>query len=499
MDLRSVLEGIKAEEIAGDTGRDISAVIYDSRQAAPGCLFAALKGERADGSAFIDIVAGKGAAAVMHQGWDGNRRPGVAYIKVPDARQSLALAAANFYGRPSDRLQLAGITGTNGKTTTSYLIKAVLERLGGVGLLGTISYRLGDEVIPAPNTTPESVDLQRLLARMVEKDARYAVLEVSSHSVVQHRVGGCGFAVKVFTNFTQDHLDYHGTMEQYYAAKKSLFTDYAGANVINIDDPRGADLAKSATGEVLTYGIEGDADIRAREITSTAGGLEFLISSPAGDMRIRSRLVGRHNIYNVLAAAGACIAMGVSPSDIELGLTDMGEVPGRLEKVDAGQDFTVLVDYAHTEDALERVLATAREFTRGRLITVFGCGGDRDRTKRPKMGTAAARLSDVVIVTSDNPRTEDPAAIMKEVEAGVEAEGSKKKGADYFAFTDRGEAIEAAIGRAAAGDTVFIAGKGHEDYQIIGTTKFHFDDREAARKAIMGRASSGALAGRKAV
>jgi UDP-N-acetylmuramoyl-L-alanyl-D-glutamate--2,6-diaminopimelate ligase len=313
------------------------------------------------------------------------------------------------------------------------------------------------------------------------------VLEVSSHAVSLDRIAGCEFAVKVFTNFTQDHLDFHGTMDEYYAAKKAFFTGYDGTNIINLDDPRGADLASGSKGRTLTYAINEKADIRATGITLGQSGIEFTMEGPQETVAVKSPLVGRHNVYNILAAAGACIAAGITPAEVSSGIAGMREVAGRMEKVDAGQDFVVLVDYAHTEDALERVLATAREFTPGRLITVFGCGGDRDKTKRPRMGRAAARLSDIVVLTSDNPRTEPPQEILAQAEAGIIEEGSKARGSGYFILEDRAESIDFAIGAAKAGDTVLIAGKGHEDYQIIGGRKFHFDDRESARQSLLKR------------
>ncbi len=488
MKLNDLLKNIEVLKIEGNAGIDVSNVVYDSRKAIAGCIFAAVKGVKADGNIFIEMAVEKGAVAVLHQDYEGPRSNGVTYIRVPDARRAMALAAANLHGHPSSRLKLIGITGTNGKTTTSYLIKSVIESAGGkAGLLGTISYVLGEEKIDAPNTTPESVDLQEYLNRMVEAGAGFAVLEVSSHAVSLDRIAGCEFAVKVFTNFTQDHLDFHGTMDEYYSAKKELFTGYDGANIINLDDPRGVDLASSSKGRTLTYAINERADIRATDINLGPSGLSFVMDTPEGVVKIISPLVGRHNVYNILAAAGACIAAGISPSEVASGIAGMREVPGRLEKIDAGQDFVVLVDYAHTEDALERVLVTAREFTKGRLITVFGCGGDRDKTKRPLMGRVAARLSDMVVLTSDNPRTEPPNEILAQAEAGIIEEGSKSKGDGYFILEDRAESIDFAIGAARPDDTVLIAGKGHEDYQIIGERKFHFDDRESARQSVLKR------------
>ena len=343
---------------------------------------------------------------------------------------------------------------------------------------------MGGRTLPAPNTTPESVDLQAYLAGMLAAGAKYAVLEVSSHSVTLKRIAGCRFSVKVFTNFTQDHLDFHGSMDDYYAAKKSFFTHDGGVSVVNLDDPKGWDIAASAPGGVVTYGLNVPGDVTAEDVVLSPDGTAFTLVTPKGDHEVRSKLVGRHNVYNILAAAGACLSLNVSPAGIARGVEAMCGVPGRFERVEAGQDFSVLVDYAHTDDALARAITAAREFTTGRLITLFGCGGDRDKTKRPKMGYAASLLSDIVVLTSDNPRTEDPAEIIRQAEAGINEEGSKKKGEGYFIYPDREEAINLAVGLARPGDTLLIAGKGHEDYQIIGETRHHFDDREVARKAV---------------
>lgn len=493
MRLGLILNGLQAEEILGSPDTDITGVAYDSRKVFPGCLFAAVRGVKADGARFIGAAIDKGARAVMYEDYDGERPDGVTFVKVPDARLAMAFAAAAFYGHPSRQLKLIGITGTNGKTTTSYIVRSVLEAAGQeTGLIGTISYEFGGKTFPAPNTTPESVDLQGLLREMANAGARSAVVEVSSHAVALKRIAGCEFAARVFTNLTQDHLDFHGSMEEYYQAKRSFFTEGGGMSVINLDDPKGWDLAAGASDGVLTYGLKVPADVTARDVRLSAGGVSFTLITPGGEAHIESALVGRHNIYNILAAAGACLSVGVDPARIAEGVAAMKEVPGRLEKVDAGQDFSVLVDYAHTEDALARVLTTAREFTPGRVITVFGCGGDRDTGKRPKMGYAASLLSDVVVLTSDNPRTEDPSEILRQVESGIAEEGSKKKDETYFVVEDRGEAIEFAVGMAGPADTVLIAGKGHEDYQIMGETKYHFDDRQAARQAILSRPGEGA-------
>ncbi|HEY6010401.1 MAG TPA: UDP-N-acetylmuramoyl-L-alanyl-D-glutamate--2,6-diaminopimelate ligase, partial [Nitrospirota bacterium] len=391
------------------------------------------------------------------------------------------------------------VTGTNGKTTTTYLTKSILEAAGRTaGLLGTIDYRVGDRVYPAPNTTPESLDLQRLLAEMINLGADSCVMEVSSHALALHRTLGCSFAAAAFTNLTQDHLDFHETMDAYFQAKLSLFTGLArdAAAVVNADDPRAGAIISATRARVLTTGVSEKADVRpSGDIRHGIDGLSFEAATPAGAVRVRSPLVGRHNIYNILTAIGIGAGMGLSGDAISRGIERMKAVPGRMEKVNEGQPFGVLVDYAHTEDALNRLLEAAREITAGRIITVFGCGGDRDRSKRPRMGAAAVQGSDVVIVTSDNPRTEDPLGIIREIEAGMAGPGAKmdRPGTDaaaaggrtpYYVLPDRREAVSAAIRMAMPGDVIVLAGKGHEDYQIIGKDKIHFDDREVAREEL---------------
>jgi UDP-N-acetylmuramoyl-L-alanyl-D-glutamate--2,6-diaminopimelate ligase len=488
MRLHDLLKNVDVRELAGDPETDVSSVVYDSRKAGPGSLFVAVSGERFDGAAFIDDALNAGAAAVVYEEMDGEPVPGVAFVKVGDSREALAEISAAFYGHPSSKLRLIGITGTNGKTTTSYLVKSVIESAGKkAGLLGTVSYMVGGRTLPAPNTTPESADLQAYLADMLDAGARYAVLEVSSHAVVLKRVAACSFKVRVFTNLTQDHLDFHKSMEEYYSAKKIFFTQGCGVCVVNVDDPKGMDIASASCGGVITYGIDNQADVTARNIRLMPGQTEFALVTPVGESAVSSRLVGRHNVYNMLAAAGACLGLEFKPDAIAKGLGAMKGVPGRFERVEAGQRFTLLVDYAHTDDALARASSAAREFTRGRLITVFGCGGDRDRLKRPLMGRTAAELSDLVVVTSDNPRGEDPLGIIAEIEAGIKEQGSKTKDKDYFIRPDRDEAIVFAVGLAGDDDTVLIAGKGHEDYQIVGNQKTHFDDREAAADAVKKR------------
>ena len=478
---------------AGRQDITITSIQYDSRLVEPGSLFVCIRGFRQDGHTFIPDAAARGAAAVMVESDPGTLAipPGVTVVRVPDARAVLAQAAARFFEYPSRALQLVGVTGTNGKTTTAYLVEAILTAAGlTAGLLGTIEYRCGTVTFPGERTTPESSDLQRLLRRMVELKATAAVMEVSSHSLALHRVDGCEFDVAVFTNLTQDHLDFHKSMEAYADAKAELFRRLGEsrqkrgepAAVVNADDPWAATMARVARGRLIRYGLEAPADLRPRRLELDLAGIRTVVDSPWGPLEIASPLVGRHNLANILAAAGACLHLDVPPAIVAAGIRRLRAVPGRFEKVEAGQPFGVAVDYAHTPDALERVLTFAREFATGRLIAVFGCGGDRDRGKRPLMGAVAARLADFTVVTSDNPRSEDPDGIVREVEAGVKKVTGGTRG--YVTITDRREAIASALARAQPGDLVVLAGKGHETYQILRDRTIPFDDRVVAREAL---------------
>ncbi len=484
-------------------GREVSGIAHDSRKVKPGSLFVAVRGFHSDGHQFILQALRQGAAAIVaEESVAAADFPHVPFIRVKDSRRALALLSAMFYGHPSRRLKVIGITGTNGKTTTTYLVKSIIEAAGKTaGLIGTIDYRVGDRVYPAPNTTPESLDLQQLLSEMVGLGADYCVMEVSSHALALGRIEGCEFAAAAFTNLTQDHLDFHTDMESYFRAKLLLFTGLAPDKtaVVNGDDERAAEIIRNTKARVITFGLTHRAAVRpAGEIRHGIDGLSFDIVTPSGTAAVRSPLVGKHNIYNILTAACIGTALGFTGDVIGRGITNMKAVPGRMEKVDEGQAFGVVVDYAHTEDALIRLLEAVREVARGRVITVFGCGGDRDRTKRPKMGATAVRMSDLVIVTSDNPRTEDPVSIIQEIETGMRESGVKRENTHtkplpsagktpYYVIPDRQEAVEKAVSAAAPGDMVVLAGKGHEDYQIIGDRKIHFDDREAARQAIRRR------------
>lgn len=472
----------------GALDRPCTGVVYDSRCAAQGAVFVGLKGFKADGAAFAPQAIAAGAAAVVAE-----RRPEapppVPWIVVSDARLALALLAAEYFAHPSRRMRVIGITGTNGKTTTSYLVASILDAAGiRCGLMGTVAYRIGAREIEATRTTPEAPDLQKLLHEMVEAGCGACAMEVSSHALALRRVDGMHFAAGVFTNLTRDHLDFHGDMESYFAAKRRLFEmlpDGAPA-IVNVDDPRGAALVDASRRHV-TYGINQAADVKPGALSFTLQGLDFEIRLPQGTVHIRTHLVGRPNVYNILAAAAAGAALGVPLPAIERGVRQLTGVPGRFELAsDPSDDVTVIVDYAHTDDALRNLLETARPMAARRLITVFGAGGDRDRTKRPLMGMVAARLSDLVVITSDNPRSEDPARIIEEVKRGAEPE-ARQRAIDVLAVVDRREAIVEAVRLAAPGDVVLIAGKGHEKYQEIGGRALPFDDVAVAREALEAR------------
>jgi len=487
-ELVSALDGVG--ELPGPwRQREVTNLVQDSRKASPGAVFVAVRGFHSDGHQFIPQAIRQGATAIVAE---ENARveafSDALVIRVPDSRKALSRLAARFYEYPSRRLALAGITGTNGKTTTSYLVRSIIEAASHTaGLIGTIEYRIGDIVYPAPNTTPESLDLQQLLAEMAGRGATYCVMEVSSHALALGRTDGCEFRAAAFTNLTQDHLDFHGTMEAYFQAKLLLFSGLApdAVAVVNRDDARADQIIAHTRARVVTFGFSEQADVRpAGAIAHGMNGLAFTAATPSGDITIESPLVGRHNIYNILAAVGIGLALDLSREGIAVGIRNMQAVPGRMEMINEGQTFGVVVDYAHTEDALVRLLEAVREVAAKRVITVFGCGGDRDRTKRPKMGAAAVRGSDIVIVTSDNPRTEDVLAIIAEIEAGMTSDGGN---IPHLVIPDRAEAIDTAVSLAEPGDVVVLAGKGHEDYQIVGEEKRHFDDREQARKAVLKR------------
>jgi UDP-N-acetylmuramoyl-L-alanyl-D-glutamate--2,6-diaminopimelate ligase len=476
----------------GDLHVPIASLTDDSRQVKPGTLFVAVKGEQDDGHAYVMQAVAAGAAALIAQDASVATKQTVPIVVLRDSRRALGLLAARWLGDPAAHLRMIGVTGTNGKTTTTYLCKAVLESAKRkVGMIGTISYQIGPERIDASHTTPGAVELQHLLARMVQSGLDTVAMEVSSHALAMDRTSGCEYDTAVFTNLTQDHLDYHQTMDKYFQAKLRLFAELTTTGnksgpkraIVNADDAWGRRIQPACRVPGWTYSIREASDIRAYDVRLSVNGTAFRVVTPGGDCEIKSRLVGEHNVYNILAAIGVGLNEGLSLDTVRDGIRTVQNVPGRFEHVDAGQPFTIVVDYAHTEDALVRLLTAAHAVKTGRIITVFGCGGDRDRGKRPKMGRAATERSDVVILTSDNPRTEDPMAILKEVEAGVRdaLRGTRVR---YEMIADRRTAIETAIREAKDGDMVLIAGKGHEDYQILGKQKFHFDDREVAREAV---------------
>jgi UDP-N-acetylmuramoyl-L-alanyl-D-glutamate--2,6-diaminopimelate ligase len=488
--LLAALRGqVEVLEQRGDVSRPVHAITDDSRAVTAGSLFVAVKGERVDGHGFVEQAIKAGAVVVIAQAPVASGP--LPFVQVADSRKALGLLGSRFHGDPSARLKMIGVTGTNGKTTTTYLCKALLEGIGRrVGLIGTVGYQIGQEMFPAPHTTPGALELQALLAKMVEGGLTTAVMEVSSHALALDRTSGCEYDVAVFTNLTQDHLDFHHTMDEYFEAKLRLFTGLARGRkvgklaLVNVDDPRGKAIRAACPVPVWGYAIQNQADLKAERVCLSLTGTTFTAATPAGSFIVESRLVGEHNVYNLLGAIGVALHDGATSDQICEATAHITNVPGRFELVSSGQNFTVAVDYAHTEDALLRLLTAAQVLKTGRIITVFGCGGDRDRGKRPKMGRVAVEYSDVVILTSDNPRTEDPMAILHEVEIGVRDALERRSHVQYHLVPDRREAIGVAIREAHHGDMVLIAGKGHEDYQIIGTKKFHFDDREVAREAI---------------
>lgn len=481
-----------------DLNRAVSAIAFDSRRVSPGAVFVALKGLKADGVAFAEQAVARGAQAVAAE----SARPAalsVPWIVVRDARLALALLADRFFDHPSRRMPVVGVTGTNGKTTIAYLLAAILDAAGlKAGMLGTVAYRIGGEDREASRTTPEAPDVQQLLSEMRHHGCRSAVMEVSSHALALKRVDGTHFAAAIFSNLTRDHLDFHEDMEAYFAAKRRLFEMLPpdAPAVINLDDSRGAELV-AISGRPVTYAIDAAADVRPGPIEMTLAGLRFDVTTPRGVLQIRSKLVGKPNVFNILAATAAAVALDVPLDAIARGVEGLAGVPGRFEVVSQpDDDVTVVVDYAHTDDALRNLLETARPLAAKRLVTVFGCGGDRDRSKRPLMGMVAARLSDVVVITSDNPRTEDPARIIEEIARGIPA-GSQSavRALSVESVVDRAEAIERAIAMATAGDVVLVAGKGHEKYQQIGDRVLPFDDGDVARAGLARRRPDRSKAG----
>ncbi len=479
----------RTDDQDGASDRPVTGIAYDSRAVKPGNVFVALKGQHADGTAFVRQALERGAVAVVSE-TAAPEGAHVAWASATDARHALAVLADTFFRHPSGDMQVVGITGTNGKTTTAYLLVSIFEAAGiRCGMLGTVAYRTGpgeNDVKAAERTTPEAPDVQQMLREMVDRGCRASVLEVSSHALAMRRVDGTTFAAGVFTNLTRDHLDFHSDMEAYSQAKRRLFEMLPrdAPSLLNADDPRGPSLA-SAGGRPVTYAIGHPADITPGPLSFSVEGLTFDVRTPGGALHITSKLVGRPNVYNILAAVGTATALGLPFDVIERGVRSLEGVPGRFQVVsDATDEVTVVVDYAHTDDALRNLLETARPLAAGRLITVFGCGGDRDRTKRPLMGAVAGRLSDVIVITSDNPRSEDPDRIIDEIQRGITADTRRAEADRPLAIVDRRAAIAKAVEMARPGDLVLVAGKGHEKYQAIGDRTLPFDDVAVAREAL---------------
>ena len=458
---------------------DVRSIEYDSRRVKAGSMFCCIVGQLFDGHSFAEAAVAQGAVALLVE----RELPlPVPQVVVKNARKSMAELSAAFYGYPQRELQVLGVTGTNGKTTTTYMVKAIAEQAGKkVGIIGTIRNMIGSESLHTDRTTPESVDLFRLLRTMADARVDLVVMEVSSHALEQYRVHGIKFDVALFTNLTQDHLDYHKTFENYLQAKKTLFLNAKRA-VVNVDDPHADRIMAGLSIPILTFGVRDRADISASDIDITTRGVQFDLHTPAGDVRMNLPIPGLFSVFNAMGAVGMAQAIGIRLSAIKEGLESMTSVSGRLESVGEGLPYSIFVDYAHTPDALENVLKTVRDFAKKRVICVFGCGGDRDRAKRPIMGEIAGRYSELAIITSDNPRTEDPMAIIETIEEGV-----KRSGAKYVVIENRREAIAYAISVAEPDDVILIAGKGHENYQEINGTRYHFDDKEAVRELLAAR------------
>lgn len=500
--MTTLMEGIPFQHWIGDRSGDVASVCYDSRTCQPESLFVAVPGLLVDGHAYIPEAIRKGARVIVHE----RSLPAtsdVQWIQVADSRRALGMLARKFYEHPSSRLCLVGVVGTNGKTTVTYLLESILTVAGcSVGVLGTVNYRFKQKSFTPPHTTPESTDMQRILRDMADDGVSHVVAEVSSHALDLRRVDECDFDLGVFTNLSQDHLDYHKTMEQYFAAKERFFQEILPASkkkmscrmVVNGDDSWGRRILRDTRLPHMTFGIDAPCDLSAREIHLTLQGIRAELSAAGLRFDIASPLIGKYNLYNILAAAAAALALGISPETIRLGIERLRQVPGRMEKVSSPDQPAVFVDYAHTDDALRRVLQNLADFKQGRLITLFGCGGDRDRGKRPLMARAAAELSDLVIITSDNPRTEDPLEIIRQIESGLSGGPLKKAlpvaleaencSGCYTIIPDRDAAIETAVACAGLRDLVLIAGKGHEDYQILGNRRIPFDDRRHAGEAL---------------
>lgn len=478
-------------KVQGKTDFLIETLAHDSRKVVPGTLFVCLSGVKTDGHQHIAEAYKQGATAVLVEKEMENIPEGLTVITVADTKKAIRQITPYFFDYPSHKLRMIGVTGTNGKTTTTYLLKSILQEAGfKVGVIGTIQNSIGERILPTKNTTPDVIDLQKLLAEMVENKVDYVVMEVSSHALELERVAGCEFDVGIFTNLTRDHLDFHVTFENYLSAKTKLFQSLSSEGnckkgktaIINGDDEAGDFILQRTQCKTMTYGIDADADLKAKDVTVRATGTQFEIKSSFGIMPLQLTITGRFNVYNVLSAVGAALAEGIDSEMIKIALEKFKSVPGRFELVHGGQSFSIIVDYAHTPDGLENILKTAQQIAKKKIIVVFGCGGDRDRTKRPIMGGIAAKYGDIVIATSDNPRSEDPEFILGEIEVGIKA--SLTEGKVYEKIIDRRQAIGRALHMAEIDDIVIIAGKGHEDYQILKDRTISFDDKEVAKEII---------------
>jgi UDP-N-acetylmuramoyl-L-alanyl-D-glutamate--2,6-diaminopimelate ligase len=481
MKLSEVVRGIDIIDRYGNMEVDINDIVYDSRKVSPGCVFICITGFKQDGHKYLEDAIKKGAvAAIIERDVEVT---GITLIKVADTRKSMPIIGSNFYMHPTETLKLIGITGTNGKTTTTYLIKSILDQAKKeTSTIGTISIRIGKVEVPSSRTTPESIDLQQLFKEMLDKHMEYSVMEVSSHALDLGRVDNCSFRIGIFTNLTQDHLDYHKNFDNYRDAKKKLFYKTTHVNIINIDDKHGriiADEIKSLKTELLTYGIDNNADIMAKNIEIDVKGIKFTLVTPKYSIDIQNNTPGIFSVYNCMAAAAVGYAEGIDKEIIKVGLYNLDNVPGRSEVLNIDKPYAVIIDYAHSPDALENILNAVRQYTKGKIITVFGCGGDREIEKRPIMGAVAGRLSDYCVITSDNPRSEEPNSIIKQVEQGISSTNC-----DYICIENRREAIKYALTIAKKDDVVLLAGKGHETYQELKNGTIDFDEREVIRELI---------------
>jgi UDP-N-acetylmuramoyl-L-alanyl-D-glutamate--2,6-diaminopimelate ligase len=502
VELSELIKELDIITISGAEPGTVSDICYDSRRCEEDSLFVAVPGLKYDGHNYISEAIKRGARSIIHEK-DVSTNPGVSFIKVENSRRALGKLGKKFFHNPTSELCLIGVTGTNGKTTVSYLLESILEAAGfRVGVIGTINYRFGGNAFESSITTPESLDLQRIFRNMVDAGTTHVIVEVSSHALDLGRVDDCEYDIGIFTNLSQDHLDYHLTLDNYFLAKRRFFSEILKEGkkmIINIDDSWGRQLFEEMGATGLTFGIDRQTHVSSDEYTLSLNGINATVKTPRGSIAITSPMIGKFNLYNLLASTAAATVLHIPERYIQAGIKGLENVPGRLEKVSGSDEPAIFVDYAHTEDALKSVLENLSEFKKKKIITVFGCGGDRDRGKRPLMGRAAAAFSDLAIITSDNPRTENPLAIIDEIERGVRLDTIRKyrpedyhrgfDGKGYIVIPDRTEAIHLAIRIAEQDDIVLIAGKGHEDYQIIGETKIWFDDTVIARKALEQRRS----------